>query len=160
MTLAGCVDLFVLFFIHVSTRRVIVSGVTANTGSAWVSQQARNATMEMEELGLLARFLLLDHDAKFTGGFDEVFEAEGTEVKRVGPVAPNLNADAERWVQSANTECLDHFLIPVEGHLRDVIAEHVAHDNQARPYQTQGNVPSPRPRTPARRASPRSHPAR
>jgi hypothetical protein len=53
----------------------------------------------------------LDHDAKFTGGFDEVFEAEGTEVKRVGPVSPNLNAYAERWVQSARKECLDHFLI-------------------------------------------------
>ena len=46
------------------------------------------------------------------------FEAEGTEVKRVGPVAPNLNAYAERWVQSLRVECLDHFVVLGGGHLR------------------------------------------
>src|SRR5262249_10209749 len=39
VTLTGCVDLFVLFFIHVGTRRVVVSGVTANPDPAWVAQQ-------------------------------------------------------------------------------------------------------------------------
>jgi putative transposase len=122
---------------------VIVSGVTAKPDAAWVTQQARNATMEMAELALLARFLLLDHDSKFAAEFDEVFEAEGTEVKRVGPVAPNLNAYAERWVQSAKTECLDHFLILGEGHFRRVITEYVKHYNEQRPHQARGNVPLP-----------------
>src|SRR5262249_26482672 len=95
-TLTGLVDLYVLFFIHVGTRRVFISGVTANPDAAWVAQQARNASMTMAEWGLPARFLLLDHDSKFGPGFDVVFAAEGTEVKRVGPVAPNLNGYAER----------------------------------------------------------------
>jgi putative transposase len=44
-TLRGFVDLFLIFFLHVGTRRVIASGVTANPDAAWVAQQARNATM-------------------------------------------------------------------------------------------------------------------
>src|SRR5262245_46733988 len=97
----------------------------------------------MEELGLPARFLLRDYDSKYTGDFDAVFEAEGTEVKRVGPVAPNLNAYAERWVQSARKECLDHLLILGEGHLRHVLREYVEHYNAERPHQAKGNVPLP-----------------
>jgi putative transposase len=143
VTLAGFIDLFVLFFIHVGTRRVIVSGVTANPGSAWATQQARNTTMQVEEWGLPARFLLLDYDSKFSGEFDAVFAADGTEVKRVGPVAPNLNAYAERWAQSLRTECLDHFLILGEGHLRHVITEYVKHHNTERPHQARGNLPLP-----------------
>jgi hypothetical protein len=99
--------------------------------------------MTMAEWDLPAQFLLLDHDAKFTRGFDAVFETEGTEVKRVGPVAPNLNGYAERWVQSLRQECLDHFLICGEGHLRHVVNEYVEHHNRERPHQARGNVPLP-----------------
>jgi hypothetical protein len=53
------------------------------------------------------RFLLRDHDTKFTRQVDEILEAEGVEAKAVGPRAPNMNAVAERWVQSVKQECLD-----------------------------------------------------
>src|SRR5207248_6403118 len=106
-------------------------------------QEARHGSRRLAELALSARFLLLDHDSKFTAGFDAVFEAEGTEVKRVGPVAPNLNGYAERWVQSLRQECLDHFLICGEGHLRHVLTEYVEHYNSERPHQSRGNVPLP-----------------
>jgi putative transposase len=142
-TLSGFVDLYLLFFVHVGTRRVIASGVTANPGSAWVAQQARNASMRMAEWGLPATHLLLDHDAKFTREFDAVFRADGVEVKRVGPVAPNLNAYAERWVQSLRQECLDHFVVLGEGHLRHLVREYVEHHNLERPHQGRGNVPLP-----------------
>lgn len=143
VTLAGFVDLYILFFIHVGTRRVVVSGVTANPDSAWVTQQARNASMDMEDIGLPARYLLVDHDTKFTDGFDAVFEADGTQVKRVGPVAPNLNAYAERFAQTLRVSCLDHFLVLGEGHLRHVVKEFVEHYNTERPHQGRGNVPLP-----------------
>jgi putative transposase len=99
--------------------------------------------MEMAELGLPARFLIRDYDTKFVSGFDAVFEADGTEVKRVGPVAPNLNAYAERWVQTLRVECLDHFLVLGESHLRHIVKEFVEHYNFDRPHQARGNVPLP-----------------
>lgn len=105
LTSASVVDLYLLFFIHVGSRRVVVSSPTAHPDTAWVAQQARNATMAIADLGLKATHLLIDHDAKFTGAFDAVWAAEGCEVRRVGPRAPNMNAYAERWVQSLLKHC-------------------------------------------------------
>ena len=59
-------------------------------------QQAWSATVEITALGLKGPHLLIDHDAKFTGAFDAVWSAEGCEVRRVGPRAPNMKANAER----------------------------------------------------------------
>ena len=143
LTLRGFVDLYVLLFIHVGSRRVFVSGVTAEPRAAWVAQQARNASMQMSEWRLPASRVFIDHDSKFTRDFDAVFEAEGTAVQRVGPVAPNLNAYAERWVQSLRQECLDHFLILGEGHLRHLLKEYLEHYNRERSHQARGNVPLP-----------------
>jgi putative transposase len=48
---------------------------------------------------------------------------------------PTANAYAERWIRSVRAACLDHLLIAGERHLRRVLAEHVAHYNEARPHQ-------------------------
>jgi hypothetical protein len=45
------------------------------------------------------RYLIHDHDTKFTGLFDTVFESEGIEIVDIPFKAPNANAIAERWVQ-------------------------------------------------------------
>jgi putative transposase len=141
LTTAGFVDLYLLFFIHIGSRRVIVSNPTANPDAAWVAQQARNASMQMAEWGLSASRLIRDGDRKFQEGFDAVFEGQGTEVQQVGPRAPNMNAYAERWVQTLRKEYLDHILILGEAHLAHLVREFVEHYHQERPHQAKGNVP-------------------
>jgi putative transposase len=95
LTATGVVELYLLFFIHIGSRKVVISAPTTNPDSAWVTQQARNASMQMQDWELSCDYLITDHDPKFTGSFNAVFEAEGAEVIRVGPSAPNLNAYAE-----------------------------------------------------------------
>ena len=141
--MAHIVDLFVLFFLHVGTRRVFVAGITTSPNSEWVTRQARNASMQMANWNLPAKFLLIDHDSNFTDDFDSVFEADGTEVMRVGPMAPNLNAYAERFAQTLRRECLDHFIVLGESHLRHITKEFVSHYNEERPHQGKDNVPLP-----------------
>lgn len=140
-TLSGMVDVFVLFFVHVGSRRVHVAGLTAHPDHAWVAEQARSVVLTFAELPEKPKYVLRDHDAKFGEEFDEVFAATGIEVKPVGPHAPNMNAHAERWVESIRRECLDHFIILGEAHLRHIVAEYVAHYNEERPHQGMGNVP-------------------
>jgi hypothetical protein len=53
--------------------------------------------MQMEEWGLPASHVLIDHDTRYTVALDAVLAADGCAVKRVGPRAPNLNAYAERF---------------------------------------------------------------
>jgi putative transposase len=127
--------LYVLFFIQVSTRQVLAVGVTAQPDSAWITQQARNATMNLNDRQLSTRFLLRDHDAKFTRPFDDVFCGERVKVIRTPIQAPKGNAYAERWVQTVRMECLDWTLVLGRRHLLRLLRIYVRHYNQQRPHR-------------------------
>ncbi len=128
--------LYVLFFIELGSRRLHLAGCTAHPTAAWVTQQARQCSWQMQDgEGRPMRFLIRDRDGKFPPSFDTVFAAERVEVVRTPYRTPTANAYAERWVRSAREECLDHMRIVNEAHLRHVLAAYVAHHNQARPHQ-------------------------
>jgi putative transposase len=132
----------VLFFIELAARRVQVAGVTTNPDGGWVAQQARNLFLATAEGGgRRLRFVLRDRDAKFCGGFDDVFRAEGAEVLVTPVQAPNANAYAERWIRTVRAECLDWLLIVSRGHLEQVLRMYVQHHNQHRPHRALGLEP-------------------
>ena len=125
--------LYVLFFIELSTRRVHVMGATAHPDSRWVTQQARNRAID-GHFGDV-RFLVRDHDPKFSGPFDEVLRTEGVRVIRTPIRAPRANAFAERFVRTVRQECLDHVLIFGRRHLDWVLKAYVAHYEEERPHR-------------------------
>jgi putative transposase len=127
--------LYVLFFMQLSTRRVVAARVTARPDTAWVTQQARNAAMELDDRGVSIRFLLRDHDTKFTRGFDDVFRKEGGRVLRTPIRAPKANAFAERWVQTVRSEWLDWTLVLGRRHLLRLLRGYVRHYNEQRPHR-------------------------
>jgi putative transposase len=133
--------LYVLFFIELDTRRVHLAGVTAHPNGAWVTQQARNLLVALGERGRRLRFLLRDHDAKFSRSFDDVFCAEGAEVLLTPVQAPNANAHAERWIRTVRAECLDWLLIVGRGHLEQVLRVYVQHYNAHRAHRALGLQP-------------------
>jgi hypothetical protein len=119
--------LYVWFFIHLETRRVHLGGVSANPDARWVTQQARNLAMTLQELGAHPRFLIRDRDSKYTASFDDVFRSEGIRIIRTPVRAPRANAYAERWVQTLRRECLDSILIVGRRHLDRVVREYISH---------------------------------
>jgi putative transposase len=125
--------LYVLFFIELHTRHVHLAGVTANPDGGWVTQQARNFLLALGEQGRQLRFLVRDHDAKFSRSFDDVFCSEGAQVLMTPVRAPKANAYAERWVRTVRAECLDWLLIVGRGHLERILRVYVQHYNQHRP---------------------------
>jgi len=140
-TLRGVLEVFVLFFIHVSSRRVHIAGMTTKPTQAWTAARARESLCFLAGHAGERPLLLRDHDTKFEGAFDAVLGENGVRVNKVGPQAPNLNAIAERWVQTVQHECLDHFVVFGEAHLRYLLSEFIAHYHLERPHQGLGNRP-------------------
>jgi putative transposase len=127
--------LYVVFFIELSSRRVLFANCTAAPDGAWVTQQARNLVLCLDDRSPSARLLIHDHDAKFPAVFDDVFRSEGIGVIRTPIRAPRANAFAERWVRTVRYECLDWLLIHSCRHLQRVLRTYVDHYNRHRPHR-------------------------
>ena len=126
---------YVLFFIELATRRVRLAGITTNPDGRWVTQQARNLLMQLDDEDGGPLFLVRDRDSKFTREFDEIFRSEGIRVIKAPVRAPKARAHAERWVGTVRRECLDRLLILGRRHLQHVLAAYVAHYNEHRPHR-------------------------
>ena len=123
-------------FIHHDTRLVRIAGITANPVAAWVTQQARNLSMELADEANAVKFLIRDRDAKFTASFDAVFAADGTRIIKTPVRAPRANAICERVIGTLRRECLDRTLVLGRRHLETVLAEYVEHYNAHRPHRS------------------------
>ena len=84
--------LYVLFFIDLERRKVFLAGVTEHPIGSWVTQQARNLAMTLEDEGRVVKFLIRDRDAKFVGPFNEVISSIGARVIKTPFRAPRANA--------------------------------------------------------------------
>ncbi|MEY9862955.1 putative transposase [Catenulispora sp. GAS73] len=92
--------LYVAFVIEHSTRRVHLLGITRYPSAAWATQLARDFTADLEAAVHRFTHLVRDRDAKFTAAFDAVFTATGITAIMTAPLAPKMNAIAERFVGS------------------------------------------------------------
>jgi putative transposase len=127
--------IYVLFFISLDRRRIEFVACTPNPTGAWVTQQARNLLMTLDDGEQPFRLLIHDRDAKFGGGCDHVFRSEGIAVIRTPVQAPNANAHAERRVGSVRRECLDRLLILSQRQLKHVLRIYTGHYNEHRPHR-------------------------
>ncbi len=140
LTLRGLVTYYVLFFIHLESRRVEVAGITRHPNEAWMKQIARNITMD--EWGFLdsRRYLIHDRDTKFTDSFRSIVKSRHVEPLKLPAKSPNLNAYAERWVKSVKDECLSNLILFGEKSLRRALREYLIHFHTERNHQGKGNV--------------------
>ena len=133
--------LYVLLVIEVASRQVQVLGVTAHPMGEWVTQQARNLLMALDDGAGRFQFLVRDRDTKFTAAFDAIFAAEAIQVLTTPVRARRANAYAERWVGTIRREVLDRMLILGCRQLRSVLTEYADHYNGHRPHRAREQAP-------------------
>jgi putative transposase len=139
-TLLGPKTFHMLFFINVYTRKVHIAGFTEHPNKAWVKKKAKIVSFLFEN-NKESSLLMRDGDSKFSKGFDEIFKECNVQVRKLPYKSPNLNPYAEGWVGTIKRECLDHFFIFGEKHLRHLVTEYVKYYNTVRPHSAMDNMP-------------------
>jgi putative transposase len=140
-TMQGIRSAFVLAFLNVKTRQVVFSPSTLQPNEAWGVQQADAFVKDARDRGLPIRKLTHDRDAKFPPTFDAALKRYRVEGSRTAFRSPNLNAFVERFIQSVQKVCLDHFAILGTTHLDHLCKEYLAQYHEERPHQAMKNEP-------------------
>jgi putative transposase len=94
----GLVTYYVLFFLHLETRRVTLAGITRHPTEPWMTQMAHNAVDQTSGALSQCRYVLHDRDAKYCAAFDDLLAFEGVKCLRLPPRSPNLKDYAAHWL--------------------------------------------------------------
>jgi putative transposase len=140
LTLRGLKTFYVLFFLHLESRRICLAGVTRHPDQEWMEQMARNVTMEGTGFLTNSRYLLHDRDSKYCPAFCQLIEMARVNSIVLPPKSPNLNAFAERWVRSVKEECLSKLILFGERSLKRALHHYELHYHQERNHQGKENM--------------------
>jgi putative transposase len=134
-TLKGRFDAYVLVFIHLGSRQVFMSPATFNPSEDWVLQQARNASMWLQDIGIQSTHLIRDRDTKFSRRFDQFWKDSGTEIIKTPVRSPMANSFCECYIGKIKRECLNHFICFSKQQLDYINREWLAYYHNHRPHQ-------------------------
>ena len=139
-TWCGLVTYYVLFFMHLGSRKIHVAGVTAHPDQRWMTQIARNVTMA--GLGLLEARAVLDPRPRWEvcPAVQRIIDAAGVKRVPLPSRSPNLNAYAERWVRSVKDEVLSRLILLASAPCGIPYNSMQNHHHVERPHQGVGNV--------------------
>jgi transposase InsO family protein len=135
----GLVTYYLLAVMDLATRRVHLTGITANPDEAWMKRMARNLTAVDDGFLTGKRYLLMDRDAKFSEGFRTILRESEVKSVRLPPCSPNLNAHLERYWLSLKTECLNRLIFFGEAMLRRSLLAYGLYYHRERNHQGLGN---------------------
>ena len=147
ITSVGLITYYVLFFIHIGTRKITIAGITPHPNERWMKHIARNITMDGWGCLSDCRYLIHDRDSKFCKSFRSIIASMGIKPIRLPPQSPKMNSFAERFVRSIKEECLNRFIFFGEESLRIGIVEYTEHYHEERNHQGKDNlllIPDPK----------------
>jgi putative transposase len=133
--------LFVFVVLRHDRRELLHVNVTDHPSAVWTVRQLIETFPEETA----PKYLLRDRDAIYGEEFVRRVKGMGIRELLTAPCAPWQNPFVERLIGSIRRECLDHFVILGEAHLRRLLRSYLAYYNTVRPHQALGqNTPRPR----------------
>ena len=143
--------LYAFIIVRLDRRDLVWINVTTNPTAEWIARQLTEAFPWDE----VPRYLVRDRDVIYDAVVMRRIRAMGIRDKPIAPASPWQNGFAERLIGSIRRECLDHFIVLGEAHLRRVLRTYAGYYNQitthrsldkdapiSRPVERTGNISS------------------
>jgi hypothetical protein len=131
VTALGLRDMYVMVWLCMTTREVIVSESTLHPNSAWVEKQAELFVDQTAGRDEKPSIVMHDKDTKFSKGFSDKLKSRGVRTNSLPKASPNLNGRVERIIGTLRWECLDKFIVFGKRHLDHIVGEFVEYYNSS-----------------------------
>ena len=105
VTARGIRNLYLMAFLCMDTREVIVTRSTKRPNSAWVTEQTNSFIEITGTRKEKPSIVMHDRDTKFTKEFVAALKAKGIRTNALPVASPNLNGRVERFIQTINKVC-------------------------------------------------------
>jgi putative transposase len=141
VTLKGIRDLYLMVFLCLETREIIVTESTEHPNSAWVVERTNEFLSETMNREKTPSILMHDRDTKFTKEFKAAVTAAGVRLNKLPITSPNLNGRCERVILTLKYECLFKFILFGKAHLDHVVQSFVVYYNARRSHMEREHLP-------------------
>jgi len=124
--------LYAFVIIRPGRRDLVWINVTANPTAEWIGRQLTEAFPWNEA----PRHLIRDRDRIYGTIVTRRLRAMGIRDKPTAPASPWQNGFAERLIGSIRRECVDHFIVLGEAHLRCILRTYARYYNHIRTHRS------------------------
>jgi transposase InsO family protein len=128
-----CFDrLYAIVIVRLHRRDLVWINVTANPTAEWVARQITEAFPWNEA----PRYLIRDRDRIYSSVVTRRLRAMGIRDKPTAAASPWQNGFAERLIGSIRRDCVDHFIVLGEAHLRRILRSYACYYNDIRTHRS------------------------
>ena len=124
--------LYAFVIVRLDRRDLVWINVTANPTAEWIARQLTEAFPWNEA----PHYLIRDRDRIYGAVVTRRLRAMGIRDKPIAPASPWQNGFAERLIGSIRRECVDHFVVLGEAHLRRILRSYARYYNNIRTHRS------------------------
>src|ERR1017187_10102688 len=124
--------LYAFVIVRLGRRELVWINVTTSPTAEWITRQLTEAF----PWDVAPRYLIRDRDQIYGSIVTCRMRAMGIRDKPTAPASPWQNGFAERLIGSIRRECVDHFIVLGEAHLRRILRTYARYYNDIRTHRS------------------------
>ena len=124
--------LYAFVIVRLDRRDLVWINVTTNPTAEWIARQITEAFPWDDA----PQYLIRDRDRIYGTIVTRRLRAMGIRDKPTAPASPWQNGFAERLIGSIRRECVDHFVVLGEAHLRRILRAYARYYNDIRTHRS------------------------